>query len=149
VDPRDFFDTAKGLLERDTPANCRSVFNRSYYAAYNVGVNLLEDAGITINKNAAGHGEISKYLGNCGIKEIKEAQSKLSMLAGQRIKADYRLGERTVESLENAKKALLTSERIIEALTQFDSNDGKEKILYGVNAYNEKIRSASKRSSKP
>ena len=144
MNPRDFLDTAKNLLERDNPANCRSVFNRSYYAAYNVGVNLLRDAGITVVKNASGHKEVGNYLGNCGIQEIIEAQSKLSTLASQRIRADYRLGVKAVEKLENAKKALLTSERIIEALELFDSNDGKTKLLSGVNAYIEKIKSASK-----
>lgn len=147
MNPRDFLDTAKELLEKDNPANCRSVFNRSYYAAYNVGVNLLEDAGITIKKNASGHGEVSKYLGNCGIREIKEAQSKLSILAGQRIKADYRLSEKVVEKSQNAEKALLTSGKIIEAFTIFSSNDGKEKIFQGVNAYNKTIKSASKHST--
>jgi hypothetical protein len=147
VNPRDFLDTAKGLLEKDNPPNCRSVFNRSYYAAYNVGVNLLEDAGITIKKNATGHGEVNKYLGNCGIREIKEAQSRLSILASQRIRADYRLSEKPVEKLENAKKALLTSERIIDTFALFDSNDGKEKIFRGVNAYNEIIKSAGKHTT--
>ena len=143
MNPRDFLDTAKCLLETDTPANYRSIFNRSYYAAYNVGVNLLEDAGIAIKKNASGHGEVNNYLGNCGITEIKKAQSKLSSLASQRIKADYRLGEKAVEKHANAEKALLTAESIVEALSQFDSNDGKEKIRDAVNAYNEKIKSAS------
>ena len=144
MNPKDFLDTAKGLLERDNPANCRSVFNRSYYAAYNIGVNLLEDAGITIKKNSTGHGEVNNYLGNCGIREIEEAQSKLSALGSQRIKADYRLGEKAVEKPKNAQKALLRSERIIEALELFDSKDGKIELLSGVNAYIEKIKSASK-----
>jgi hypothetical protein len=143
VNPREFLETAKGLLKRDNPANCRSVFNRSYYAAYNVGVNLLRDAGIAVVKNASGHKEVGNYLGNCGIKEIIEAQSKLSILASQRIKADYRMGEKPVEKIENARKALMTSESIIKVFTQFDSNDGKEKICNAINAYNEKIRSAS------
>ncbi len=147
MNPRDFLDTAKDLLEKDSPANCRSVFNRSYYAAYNVGVNLLEDAGVTITKNATGHGQVRNYLGNCGIREIKEAQSRLSMLASERNKADYRLKVKTVEKLENAKKALITSERIIDAFAQFDSNDGKEKIFRGVNDYNKTIRSAAKQTT--
>lgn len=143
MNPKDFLDTAKGLLERDNPANCRSVFNRSYYAAYNVGVNLLKDAGISIVKNASGHGEVTRYLGNCGIREIKEAQSKLLNLASQRIKADYRMDVKAVEKIENAKKALLISKMIIDVFAQFDSDDGKEKIRDAVNAYNEKIKSAS------
>lgn len=149
MNPKDFLDTARGLLETDSPANCRTVFNRSYYAAYNVGVNLLENAGITIKKSAAGHGEINNYLGNCGIREIEEAQSKLSILASDRIKADYRLNEKAVEKPKNAEKALLRSEGIVEILALYDSNDGKEKILRGVDAYNETIKSASKRNSKP
>ena len=80
MNPRDFLDTAKDLLAKDGPANCRSVFNRSYYAAYNVGVNLLEDSGITITKNAKGHGQVRNYLGNCGIKEIEEAESWVKSL---------------------------------------------------------------------
>jgi len=95
MDPKDFLKVAKNLLKNDSPANCRTVFNRSYYAAYNVGVDLLVDAGISITKNASGHGQVNNYLGNCGVRKIEEIQSKLTILANQRIKADYRLNERT------------------------------------------------------
>lgn len=145
MNPRDFLNTAKGLLERDNPANCRSIFNRSYYAAYNVGVNLLKNAGIPINENATGHGQVKNYLGNCDIQEIKEAQSKLSSLSSQRIRADYRLCEKSVEKRANAEKALLTAESIIESLDKFDSNDGKQKIRDAVDIYNQKINAAAKK----
>lgn len=144
MDPRNFLQTAKSLLKDDTPANCRTVFSRSYYAAYNIGVELLESAGITIAKNATGHGQVNNYLGNCGIKEVEEIQSKLTNLASQRIRADYRLDKKPVEKIDNAKKALITSEMIIKTLESYDSNSGKKRILDGIKDYDRKIKSASK-----
>ena len=148
MDPRDFLKTAKNLLKNDRPANCRTVFNRSYYAAYNVGVDLLEDSGIRINKNATGHGQVNNYLGNCGVREIEEIQSKLTNLANQRIKADYRLSERTVEKIKNAEKAVMTSEDIIKTFELFYSNTGKKKISNGIKVYNQKIKTAGKSNPK-
>lgn len=149
MDPREFIGTAKHLLEKSGAANCRTAFSRSYYAAYNVGVELLEGAGIRIKKTSMGHEEVSVYLNQCGINELAETQSKLGNLRTKRIKADYRLDDRGVESIKNAGHAIKRSEQIIRTLDSYSSNSWKKKIAEGVETYNNKIRSASKASKSP
>jgi len=141
MNPRDFLQIAKDLLKIDEPAKCRTAFNRSYYAAYNVGVYLLEEAGIRISKSYSGHHELNDRLGNCGIKMLEEAQSKLANLGSQRIKADYRMNDSRVEKINNAQKVIKTSENIIQVFDSYASNSGKKKIEEGVKKYLKAISS--------
>jgi len=144
MDPRDFLLVARNLFNNATPGHYRTAINRSYYASYNVAANLLEKSGVRIAKNATGHGEVSKCLGNCGISDLEEAQSKLSILANQRIKADYRLNDSTTEKNANALKAIVTSENLIKMFDSYASNAKKKEIAKGVQKYKSKISSASK-----
>ncbi len=141
MDPIDFLSVAKDLLnlKKDTPIYCRTAINRSYYAAYNVAVNLLEKSDVTLPKSGPAHGEVSRCLGNCGIQALKEAQSKLTNLYGDRIKADYKLTNKTVEKRANALKAVLSSENLIKTLGQYDSKEKRKKIFEGVEIYNQKL----------
>ncbi len=145
MDPRNFLQVAKDLLKKDTPANCRSVFNRSYYSAYNVCVDLLKGVGIKVSESSAGHGQVNNYLGNCGIRVIEEAQSKLANLMSERIKADYKMNITTVEKNTNAQKATITAENIINTLDSYIESSGVEIFKEGVEAYIKKINSASKK----
>ena len=105
MDPRDFVQIARDILGNNVPANCRTAFNRSYYAAYHVGVELIEEAGVKIDRNAQGHNQVTKYFNNCGVNDLVVAQQKLVNLYSDRIKADYRLNHKSVEKIANAKKA--------------------------------------------
>lgn len=149
MDPRDFLQIARDILGNDKPANCRTAFNRSYYAAYHVGVELLEQAGVQISRSTQGHQQVKLYFNNCGVKVLEEAQQKLVNLYGDRIKADYRLNHKGVEKIVNAKKALKTSENIIKTFDSFTSNSEKKKIAKGIGNYLKKINSASKITRQP
>jgi len=144
MDPRDFLQIARDILKNEEPANCRTAFNRSYYAAYHVGVELLEQAGVRIRRNATGHNEVTKFFNNCGIRALEEAQQKLVNLYSDRIKADYRLNHKSVEKIPNARKALKTSENIIRAFDSFAGESGNQEIARGIRKYQGKIKSASK-----
>jgi hypothetical protein len=139
MDPRDFLQIARDILGNDKPANCRTAFNRSYYAAYHVGVELLEQAGVKISRSAKGHNDVTTFLNNCGEKDLVVAQQKLVNLYNDRIKADYRLNHKSVEKIVNAKKALKTSENIIKTFDSFTSNSEKQKIAKRINNYLNKI----------
>ena len=139
MDPRDFLQIARDILGNDKPANCRTAFNRSYYAAYHVGVELIEEAGVKIDRNAQGHNQVTRYFNNCGVNDLVVAQQKLVNLYSDRIKADYRLNHKSVEKIANAKKALKTSEDIIKTFDSFASNSEKQKIAKGINNYLNKI----------
>jgi hypothetical protein len=139
MDPIDFLRLAKDLLNKDKPINCRTAINRSYYAAYNVAVNLVEKSHVIIPKSGAGHGEVGRCLGNCGIKALEEAQSKLLFLHNDRIKADYRLTNKAVEKKDNALKAVLSSEILIKTFDRYNSKQKRKKIFEGIEIYNQKI----------
>lgn len=142
MDPKDFLSVAKNLLRKDKPINCRTAINRSYYAAYNVAVNLLEKSNVTIPKSGAGHGKVGRCLGNCGIKALEEAESKLLYLHSDRIKADYRLTDKSVEKKLNALKAILSSENLIKTFAQYNTKEKRRKIFEGIDSYNQKIGSS-------
>ena len=135
MEPREFFFIAKDLLRTKKPAYCRTAINRSYYAAYNVAVGLLEKSGVEVSKSAAGHGEVNKYLSNCGLRDIEEAQTKLTNLAGQRIKADYRLNDNFAEKAKNAEKAVRTAESILKTFDLHSSNSDTKTIANGILKY--------------
>jgi len=139
MDPIDFLIIGKDLLKKDKPVNCRTAINRSYYAAYNVAVNLLGKSGVIVPKSGAGHGKVGKCLGNCGIKSLEEAQSKLSNLYSDRIKADYRLTNKAVEKKANAFKAVFRSEELIKTFDKYNSKEKRKKISEGIKIYNQKI----------
>jgi hypothetical protein len=144
MDPRDFLQIAKNLLKIDKPANCRTVFNRSYYAAYNVGVCFLEGlegADIRISKGPGGHGEVSRYFHYSGMQDLKEAHQKLVNLYSDRINADYRLSDEKAERFSNARKAVGVAEDIIKTLDSHSSNSDRKKIGEEIKRYLKKISS--------
>lgn len=136
----DFLNFAKDIFKKDKPINYRTAINRSYYAAYHVAVNLLEKSNVKIPKSGPGHGEVRKFLGNCGIKALEEAQSKLTNLYSDRIKADYNLANTIVEKKVNALKAILSSENIINTFDQYNSPEKRKKISEGIDIYRQKLK---------
>ena len=138
MEGRNFIDTAKILLKKDSPANYRTAFSRAYYASYNTGVELFEKAGITIIEGPGGHEQVSRYLQNCGIQELAEVGSKIGTLYTDRIKADYRLNNNIVEKRINATLAVAMAETIINSLDLHFSNSATE-IRKGIEEYNDKI----------
>ncbi len=147
MEPREFFFIAKDLLRTPKPSYCRTAINRSYYAAYNVAVGLLERSGVMVRKSGVGHGEVAKYLRNCGLIDIEDAQTKLTNLAGQRIKADYRLNDNFAEKAKNAEKAVRTAESILKTFDLYSSNSDTKTIAKGISKYKNLIKSAAKNSS--
>ena len=144
MNPRDYLHIARNILKVDKPANCRTVFNRAYYAAYNVGFVYLKNAGIPISTGPGGHGEVSYCFQNCGIQDLEVAYQKLSNLHSDRISADYYLNNRKVEKINNAKMALKKAESIIKTTDLYSSGSKRKKVVKGINIYKQKIASASK-----
>jgi hypothetical protein len=142
MDPRDFLQVAKSLLKVDNTANCRTVFNRSYYAAYNVAVCFIEglkEISVKISKGPSGHGEVRRYLGNCGESDLEIAHQRLLNLSNDRIKADYRLNSKNVEKMNNAKMAVLIAEEIIKTCDSYSTMPGRKKVADGIRVYLGKI----------
>jgi uncharacterized protein (UPF0332 family) len=144
MNPRDYLQIARDILRVDKPANCRTVFNRAYYAAYNVGFVYLKSAGMPISEGPGGHGDVNNYFQNCGVEDLKVAYQKLSNLYSDRIHADYRLNKKNVERIDNAKMALKKAECIIKITDLYSSGAKRKKAIKGLNIYKQKISPASK-----
>lgn len=144
MDPIDFITIAKEVVKFETPASYRTAFGRAYYAVYNSCFNLLTSAGVKISSGSSGHGEVQRYLGNCGITELKKAQQNLANLHTDRIKADYHLRDKVVEKRANAEKAIIRSEKVVEIIKSFSSEHELKKIYDGVQEYNDTISMARK-----
>jgi len=144
MDPRDYLQIARNILKVDKPANCRTVFNRAYYAAYNVGFVYLKDADMPINTGPGGHGDVNNFFQNCGIGDLKVAYQKLLNLYSNRIHADYHLNKKKVEKIDNAKMALEQAKSIINITDLYFSGPERKKVVKGLNIYKQKISSASK-----
>ena len=144
MDPRDYLKIARNILKVDKPANCRTAFNRAYYAAYNVAFVYLKGAGMPISTGPGGHGDVNNFFQNCGIGDLKVAYQKLSNLYSDRIHADYHLNKENVEKINNAKMALKKAESIINITDLYFSGSERKKVVKGLNIYKQKRSSASK-----
>lgn len=116
MDPREFLKLASVLVANAGPATIRTGINRAYYAAHNVGVELLTGMGFTIEKGPGGHGDVWMRLSNSGDIEVITAGSKLGDLQTKRNKADYRLDNKDVEDQKTAKALVEQARKIIQTL---------------------------------
>jgi uncharacterized protein (UPF0332 family) len=98
MNPRDFQVLASSLAAGGTPAASRAAISRAYYAAFNVGAELLRGMRFSLGRGAAAHGEVQRCLANSGDVEVAAAASELHSLHSQRIRADYQMDRTDVEN---------------------------------------------------
>jgi hypothetical protein len=118
VDPRHFLRLAEQLTSDPDPAACRTVINRSYYAAYYVGVEVLERWGFVIEETARAHGQVRQHFDRSGDPRLQRVARQLRDLYSDRERADYSMADPTVEQPGTAKRALRTAERVISLLDE-------------------------------
>lgn len=83
-------------------ARSRSAVSRAYYSAFHFAKGFLEEFEIRISKGPSGHGEIYRYLFNCGFPAAQAAARLLDALRRDRNEADYDLDVRHFERCESA-----------------------------------------------
>ena len=118
--PKEFIAAAEGMAEHESKSLIRPSISRSYYGAYNLSVNMLEDLGVDLPRDGNAHRLVRILLRfcaeKCGLDDFKTASLRLGTLGSQRIKADYRLSDTTVENrvvAENATKFARDVERAV------------------------------------
>lgn len=116
MNPREFHVLASTLAAGGTPAESRAAISRAYYAAFNVGAELLRGMGFSLGKGAAAHGEIQRCLANSGNLEVAAVASELNALHSQRIRADYQLDRTDVENKRNAVEIARQAGMMIQSL---------------------------------
>ena len=116
MDPREFLAVAAEVLARGQPAHCRTAIGRAYYAAFNVGANILRGNGFTIGKGPQGHGDVVKHLLGCSDATVRRAGSQLDDLRAMRNKSDYRMDASDVEDAKTAGTLLIESDRLMTSV---------------------------------
>jgi len=117
MDPRDFLDIANGLLTQPpSPAACRTIIGRSYYAAYNVASSMVEELGIPLDKKKDSHKEVLDILVSSENQVIKNACDSLESQKKVRKDADYDMRNTFVETVQKASMALRLAKEIIKKL---------------------------------
>lgn len=87
----------------DEEVRCRSAISRAYYAAFHFAKAFLQEFEITVSTGPSGHGEVFRYLFNCGSATARSAARVLDEMRRIRNLADYDLKLTGFESCEVGK----------------------------------------------
>jgi hypothetical protein len=137
-----FIDTAKKLvLMRDEPA-LRSAVSRSYYAAYNFCIQLLDELGFHFGKDSPAHEKAYHYLHNAGINEIEAAADDLRLLRKHRNLADYDMASKEFQNHLVCQGDLIRAQGIILVIEKYSQEPFRKLLRNGVREYVAKISSS-------
>jgi uncharacterized protein (UPF0332 family) len=139
MNPREFLQLAFKLKGGPSPAEYRSAISRAYYAAYNVGVEKLNEMNCPIDETRDGHTQVQFFLNCAGSRELSKASSQLNELRTKRNKADYQLKLLNAETSQNSEAAVIQADRIIKVIdTLLSSGPSREQITDKIKAYRNK-----------
>ncbi len=141
MNPRDFHELASELVGSSNTAKIRTAINRAYYAAYNTGVEILNDMGFYPRTGPSGHKDVQYHLNNSGDDEIISACVKMDGLFSKRIRADYKLDKKDVDNPKTATALVKDAGSIIKTLDISTSKHGgkRQEIINSIKKWKEKI----------
>src|SRR5881409_1006708 len=114
ISPQEYLMLAHRLTAGATEAEWRSAISRSYYAAFHVARNLLNDLGFTVPRADPAHQYLWLRLLNSGNPQVQVAASDLNSLRGERNLADYDLHRNVTQNV--ARMRVATAQKIIQTL---------------------------------
>ncbi len=128
MDPREFLVVAKSLIEgkNPTPAECRTVIGRSYYAALNVASELVEELRI-LPGNKDTHADVMDMVASSNDHTLKIACDSLKQRKMVRVHADYHMDRKDVETVKKASLEVALAERIIQDIDQVRADESRWK----------------------
>ena len=116
MDPREFMSVAQNLAQGRSPGDLRSAISRAYYAAFNVGREVL--GRMESRWRHLEHGDLERYLKNSGHSEVKIAGDLLGQLRSLRRKADYYLTDPKPENQKVVALWMVQTTHIVDRLDQ-------------------------------
>jgi len=138
MDPREFQTLASELVLRNRASDIRTAISRAYYAAYNVGVEILTELGFKISEGPSGHGEVRNRLNNSGDNEAAKVSSQLNTLHTKRLHADYRLNMKDIENQKTAEALVQLAGKMIKSLDACRSAPKRNQIIKAIQAWETK-----------
>ena len=139
MNPKEFQDLALRLAEHGAfPSEFRSAISRSYYAVYNLGINLLKEMDFDIPKTTDAHVFMRRHFNNSGDIELIEAAEKIKNLKTKRKHADYDLNRPDVEKKQNAKAIVHSADRLIKTIEKQCNGENRSKIIKSIQDWRKK-----------
>ena len=138
MDPREFHTLASELVTRSRASEIRTAISRAYYAAHNVGAEILSELGFRISKGSACHADVWNRLRNSSDLDVSKVGIQLAELHSQRILADYRLNRREVESRVTAQALVETARRMIKTLDECRREPKRLQIIKAIRDWESK-----------
>ena len=132
MDPREFHTLARELVIRSRASEIRTAISRAYYAAHNVGAEILSDMGFSISKGSAFHADVWNRLRNSGNLDVNKVRIQLAELHSKRIHADYRLARKDVESQKGAQALVQLAGKMIQTLDECRSEPRRLQIIKAI-----------------
>jgi len=137
MNPRAYHELAERLVSSPAPApaDCRAAISRAYYAAFNVGAELLRAAGFPVGRGAGAHGEVRHCLANCGDADVALAVSRLGDLHTDRNRADYHMERADVERQVKARAAVHIAAEIIRTFDAAFGGSSRGQLQLAIQAW--------------
>lgn len=137
MNPRAYQELAERLVAGAAPssADCRAAISRAYYAAFNVGAELLRGAGFPVGRGAGAHGEVRHCLANSGDPNVALAASHLGDLHTLRNRADYHMDRRDLERPVEARAGVQLAAAIIRTLDAAFSGPDRARLVTTIQAW--------------
>jgi uncharacterized protein (UPF0332 family) len=127
------------LSRRGRPVDLRAAVGRAYYAAFNVAAEVLRSWNIPVVRNAAGHGEVLRFLGNADDADLQQATRELVRLRNKRNAADYDPSARDVEDQKAVQFLVDRAGWVIDTLDQCAAPARSVKIIAAIQDFRRKI----------
>jgi uncharacterized protein (UPF0332 family) len=139
MNPKEFQYLASGLAEHGTsPSEFRTAISRAYYAAFNLGFNLLNELGLTIANNHEAHKQVYYHFNNSGDSDLIEVATKIDDLRTKRNHADYHLDRPDVEKQHNAKMYVYSADRLIKTMEKQCKGKNRSQIIKAMKDWRKK-----------
>ena len=132
MDPREFYTLASELAARSRASEMRTAISRAYYAAHNVGVQILSEMGFRISNGSACHADVWNRLRNSSDLDVNKVGIQLAELHSKRILADYRMNRSEGENRVTAQALVETTGRMIKTLDECRSEPRRLQIIKAI-----------------
>lgn len=137
MNPREFNELAKKLANSRSPAEIRSAISRAYYAAFNVGLEIL--GGMDPKWKSLDHDKLPDYLQLSGDAEFQEIASRMDEFRTIRNSADYHMDNLKPEDRNTANLWCLHAEHIMKTLEDRGKGPNRKRIVDALRDYERRI----------
>ena len=135
MDPIEFHDLSKTLVQGSTAAEIRSAVSRAYYAAFHVAAGILREMGFSISTAARGHADVTDRLMGSGHDDVVRIGRDIQDLRTMRNKADYDLVSTHPDEPRRAKIVVTQVGQIITDLQQHCGGPQRTQIAASIGAW--------------